>query len=220
MNLRNINQFLLVLGVAFGMPGAITVAWAENSAVIDLEQRGREALKTESYSDALRNFSEASRMTSDAEVQARLNFRQAVTLQQMAIKSETADAQAQLKRAARLFQSFLSTHPDSAAAANNLAKTFEQLGNLVARDSEAGPRTARRYYEVAGQNYQKALAIKDSRQGVYLKNYAEFLERTGDWEKAKETYALLIAEHPLSPSLQQTLANSYAGHGSKDFAEY
>jgi tetratricopeptide (TPR) repeat protein len=191
---------------------------AENSAAIELEQRGRAALKTESYSEALRNFSEASKMTSDTEVQARLNFRQAVTLQQMAVKSDTGDAQMQLKHAARLFQSFLSTHPDSAAAANNLAKTFEQLGNLIARDSGAGE--ARRYYEIADQNYQKALAIKDSRQGVYLKNYAEFLEQTGDWEKAKEYYALLIAEHPLSPSLRQTLANSYAVHGSKDFAEY
>ncbi len=218
MKLRGINQLLLVFSIAYGMPGAITVASAENSAAIDLEQRGREALKTESYSDALRNFSEASRMTSDAEVQARLNFRQAVTLQQMAIKNETGDAQAQLKRAARLFQSFLSTHPDSAAAANNLAKTFEQLGSLIARESGTG--AARRYYEVADQNYQKALAIKDSRQGVYLKNYAEFLEKNGDWEKAKKYYALLVAEHPLSPSLRQTLANSYAEHGSKDFAEY
>ena len=218
MKLRDINQFLLVLSIAFGIPGAITVASAENSAAINLEQRGREALKTESYSEALRNFAEASTMTSDAEVRARLNFRQAVTLQQMAIKSETGDAQAQLKRAARLFQSFLLTHPDSAAAANNLAKTFEQLGNLIARESAAGE--ARRYYEIADQNYQKALAIKDSRQGVYLKNYAEFLEQTGDWEKAKEYYALLIAEHPLSPALRQTLASSYAEHGSKDFAEY
>ena len=218
MKLRDINQFLLVLSIAFGIPGAITVASAENSAAINLEQRGREALKTESYSEALRNFAEASTMTSDAEVRARLNFRQAVTLQQMAIKGETGDAQAQLKRAARLFQSFLLTHPDSAAAANNLAKTFEQLGNLIARESAAGE--ARRYYEIADQNYQKALAIKDSRQGVYLKNYAEFLEQTGDWEKAKEYYALLIAEHPLSPALRQTLASSYAEHGSKDFAEY
>ena len=218
MKLRDINQFLLVLSIAFGIPGAITVASAENSAAINLEQRGREALKTESYSEALRNFAEASTMTSDAEVRARLNFRQAVTLQQIAIKGETGDAQAQLKRAARLFQSFLLTHPDSAAAANNLAKTFEQLGNLIARESAAGE--ARRYYEIADQNYQKALAIKDSRQGVYLKNYAEFLEQTGDWEKAKEYYALLIAEHPLSPALRQTLASSYAEHGSKDFAEY
>ena len=218
MKLRDINQFLLVLSIAFGIPGAITVASAENSAAINLEQRGREALKTESYSEALRNFAEASTMTSDAEVRARLNFRQAVTLQQMAIKGETGDAQAQLKRAARLFQSFLLTHPDSAAAANNLAKTFEQLGNLIARESAAGE--ARRYYEIADQNYQKALAIKDSRQGVYLKNYAEFLEQTGDWENAKDYYALLIAEHPLSPALRQTLASSYAEHGSKDFAEY
>ena len=218
MKLRDINQFLLVLSIAFGIPGAITVASADNSAAINLEQRGREALKTESYSEALRNFAEASTMTIDAEVRARLNFRQAVTLQQMAIKGETGDAQAQLKRAARLFQSFLLTHPDSAAAANNLAKTFEQLGNLIARESAAGE--ARRYYEIADQNYQKALAIKDSRQGVYHKNYAEFLEQTGDWEKAKEYYALLIAEHPLSPALRQTLASSYAEHGSKDFAEY
>ena len=152
MKLRDINQFLLVLSIAFGIPGAITVASAENSAAINLEQRGREALKTESYSEALRNFAEASTMTSDAEVRARLNFRQAVTLQQIAIKGETGDAQAQLKRAARLFQSFLLTHPDSAAAANNLAKTFEQLGNLIARESAAGE--ARRYYEIADQNYQ------------------------------------------------------------------
>jgi hypothetical protein len=218
MKLRNISQLFLVLGIAFGMPGAITVAFAENSAAINLEQRGREALKTESYSEALRSFSEASTMTTDAEVKARLDFRQAVTLQQMAGKTGSSDAQAHLRRAARLFQSFLSTHPDSAAAANNLAKTFEQLGSLVAENSGQGK--AARYFELADQNYQKALAIKDSRQGLYLKNYSEFLERTGNWEKAKEHYALLIADYPLSPSLRQSLASSYEKHGNKDFAEY
>lgn len=218
MKLRNINGIFLAVGIVYGISGAITVGFAQDSTAIDLEKRGRKALESEAYPEALEYFSEASAITPDTKTKSRLDFRQAVTLQQMAVKTELGDPEEQLRRAASLFRSFLAENPDSASAANNLAKTYEQLGNLMVVGSHQSG--AERYFKLADENYQKALATKDSRQGLYLKSYSDFLEQTGNWEKAKESYALLIANYPLSPALRQSLANSYTSHGTKDLAEY
>ena len=78
----------------------------------------------------------------------------------------------------------------------------------------------RGYYRRADANYKTAVSANDANQGLYLKNYAEFLERTGQWEQAKETYAQLVQGYPVSPALQRTLTASYREHGLEDLADY
>lgn len=218
MNNRNLNGFFLSTLAAFVTLGFTASGWAQDRAAIDLEKRGQVALKSETYPAALEYFSEGASRASDPKLKARLDFRQAVTLQQMASDPESGNPENQLRQAARLYQSYLVENPDSAAATNNQAKVYEQLGNQLAESDN--PRQARRYYKVAADNYQKAVAVGDARQGLYLKNYAEFLESTGRWEKAKELYAQLIANHPLSPALQQSLADSFNRHGLQALSEY
>ncbi|MEN8180054.1 MAG: hypothetical protein ABFS39_15740, partial [Pseudomonadota bacterium] len=215
---RNMTGFFLTAVMACWTLGFVTNAWAQDPAAIDLEKRGRAALESGSYPDALKYFSEGSSRASDPNLKARLHFRQAVTLQQMAGNPEFGDPKNQLRRAARMYHVYLKTNPDSAAAANNLAKIYEQFGNEFVE--AANPEQARRHFIRAEENYKKAVKTTGARQGMYLKNYADFLEGAGNWERAKIIYAQIIAEHPLSPALQQSMADSYGKRGLDDLAEY
>lgn len=218
MIIRNMIGLFLTAVMTCWALGFTTNAWAQEQAVIDLEKRGRAALETGSYPSALKYFSEGSSRASDPNLKARLNFRQAVTLQQMAGNPEFGNPENQLRRAARLYQGYLEINPDSASAANNLAKIYEQFGNKFME--AANPEQARRYFIRAEENYKKAVKTTGARQGMYLKNYAGFLEGAGSWKKAKIVYAQIIAEHPLSPALQQSMADSYGRRGLSDLAEY
>ena len=197
---------------------ASPTGWAQEQVITDLEQRGRKALDAKQYSVAREIFSEGAASATDPDEKARLDFRQAVTLQQMATSGEVENPEETLMRAARLYHSYLRQNPDSTATANNLAKVYETLGHGASRepdDEKAGA-----LFKRADSYYQKAIAAGGSSQAFYLKNYAEFLERSGDWRKAKTIYAQLIEEHPVSPKLQQALLKTYAEHGLGDVAEY
>ena len=190
---------------------------AQDEVTTDLEKRGRTALDSKQYSTARELFSEGSARASDPEVKARLDFRQAVTLQQLANTDEAENPEELLQQAARLYHAYLKQNPDSAATANNLAKIYETLGNAALQKSE--PEQAKRNFRRAVGYYKKAVAAGDSNQGLYLKNYAEFLERINAWEEAKKIYAQLVQGYPVSPALQQALTSSYLKHGSGDLAE-
>jgi tetratricopeptide (TPR) repeat protein len=192
--------------------------WTQEEVITDLEKRGRAALESKQYSTAQKYFSEGATKANDPDVKARLDFRQAVTLQQMATAPEVENPEETLMRAARLYHSYLKQNPDSTAAANNLAKIYETLGNAASRDSDHDK--AKALFRRADAYYQKAITPNNSSQALYLKNYAEFLERKGDWKKAKETYAQLIKKHPVPPTLQESLARTYLEHGLDDLADY
>ena len=193
------------------------VGWAQGVVANDLEKRGRMALDAKQYSAAREMFAEGSARATDPEVKARLDFRQAVTLQQMANSGEAENPEENLRLAAGLYHSYLKQNPDSAATANNLAKIYATLGNAALKRTES--RQARAYFRRATGYYKKAVAAGDSNQGLYLKNYAEFLERTDNWEESKKIYAQLIQGYPVSPALQKTLTKSYLRHGPGDLAE-
>jgi len=217
MTLQNMTECLLTVAlVCLALVSASTV-WAQDQATIDLEKRGRAALEVGNYPAAAELFSAGSSRAADPETKARLDFRQAVTLQQMVSKSELDNPDEQLRQAARLYQSYLAVHPESAAAANNLAKIYEQMGDELLKSPN--PDRARRPFSMAARNYQKAVSAADSRQGLYLKNYAELLEKTGEWGRAKEIYAQLVQDHPLSPALLQSMAKSYSSQGLGELAE-
>ena len=191
--------------------------WAQGVVDDNLEKRGRMALDAKQYSAAREIFAEGSANATDPEVKARLDFRQAVTLQQMANAGEAENPEENLRQAARLYHSYLKQNPDSAATANNLAKIYETLGNAsLQRD---GSRGARESFKQATEYYKKAVAAGDSNQGLYLKNYAEFLERIDKWEEAKKIYAQLVHGYPVSAALQKALTQSYMEHGTADLAE-
>ena len=101
MTLRNMMGIFLTIAISCWALGTARTGWAQDQAAID------------------------------PEAQARLDFRQAVALQQMASNSELDNAEELLRQAARLYQSYLTVHPESAAAANNLAKIYEQMGDEV-----------------------------------------------------------------------------------------
>lgn len=190
---------------------------AQDDIANNLEKRGRAALESKQYSTAQELFSEGSARAIDPEVKARLDFRQAVTLQQLAISGEAENPEDLLQKAAVLYHAYLEQNPDSAATANNLAKVYESMGNAALQGSE--PVQAKEYFGRAAGYYKKAVAAGDSSRGLYLKNYAEFLERTNAWEEAKKVYAQLVQGYPISPALQQTLTRSYLKHGNADLAE-
>ncbi len=218
MTLRNMMGIFLTLAIGCWALGSARTGSAQDQVAADLEKRGRMALETGNYPAALELFSEGSSRAADPETKARLDFRQAVALQQMVSNSETDNPEEQLRQAARLYQSYLTVHPESAAAANNLAKIYEQMGDEVLQSPK--PERARRYFKSAAKNYQKAVAAADSRAGLYLKNYAELLEKAGEWKRAKEMYARLVQDHPLSPALLQSITDSYARHGLGELAEF
>ena len=191
--------------------------WAQEEITNNLEKRGRAALNSKQYSTARELFSESSARATDPEVKARLDFRQAVTLQQLANSGEVENPEELLQQAAGLYHAYLKQNPDSAATANNLAKVYETLGNASLQKSESGQ--AKGYFRRAAGYYKKAVAAGDSNQGLYLKNYAEFLERIDAWDEAKKIYAQLVQGYPVSPALQKTLTRSYLKHGSGDLAE-
>jgi hypothetical protein len=186
--------------------------WAQGVVADNLEKRGRMALDAKQYSAARELFAEGSARATDPEEKARLDFRQAVTLQQMASTGEAENPEENLRQAAELYHSYLKHNPDSAATANNLAKIYEALGS--ASSQKAGSKRGRGYFRRAARYYKKAVAAGDSNQGLYLKNYAEFLERIDNWEEAKRVYAQLVQGYPVSPSLQKALTKSYMEHGT------
>ena len=191
--------------------------WAQGVVADNLEKRGRMALDAKQYSAAREIFAEGSARATDPEVKARLDFRQAVTLQQMANTGEAENPEENLRQAARLYHSYLKQNPDSAATANNLAKIYETLGNASLKRNESSQ--AKGYFKRATGYYKKAVAAGDSNQGLYLKNYAEFLERIDNWGEAKKVYAQLVQGYPVSPALQKALTKSYMEHGTADLAE-
>lgn len=218
MNMRIMNRvFLSMLTVSMGLMLSAS-GWAQDEVAIELEKRGRVELESRSYPAALEQFAEAAARASDPKLKARLDFRRAVTLQQMAGDSELSNPQEQLEQATELYRSYLEINPQSAAAANNLAKVYEQLGQQWARSDD--PSRARIYYQLAAEHYERAVGEGGSGVGLYLYNYASFLEHIRSWDRAKKIYSRLIAEQPLSDDLQQTLAESYSQHGLQDLAEY
>jgi tetratricopeptide (TPR) repeat protein len=191
--------------------------WAQGVVADNLEKRGRMALDAKQYSAAREMFAEGSARATDPKVKARLDFRQAVTLQQMANTGEAENPEENLRQAAAIYHTYLKQNPNSAATANNLAKIYETLGNASLQRNES--RQAKGYFRRATGYYRKAVAAGDSNQGLYLKNYAEFLERTDNWEEAKKVYAQLVQGYPVSPALLKALTRSYLRHGPGDLAE-
>ena len=112
-------------------------AWAQDESAIYMEKRGRMALEARQLPQALELFSEGSAEAADPELKARLDFRKAVTLQQMANTATPEDAAEKLLQAARLYHAYLKQNPKSTATANNLAKIYETLGNMALQDSDA-----------------------------------------------------------------------------------
>ena len=215
---RRSNSGIFLIAVAFGAMFTFTMtAWAE-PAVTNLQKRGKLALKKETLPADIARLSEAAAREIDPREKARLDFRRAAALQQLAADPEQANPQEQLKQAAGLYQGYLATNPQSAAAANNLARVYEQLGREA---NKAGDSTeAKHNYALATEHYEKAVNAGDERQGLYLKNYAEFNVTIKNWKKARELYARLIADHPLSPALQKSLFNSFYRHDLNAVVEY
>lgn len=217
MTNRKMTEFFLTVTICCLTLCSISTGWAQGQVAVDLEKRGRAALEAGDLSSAAKIFSEGSSLAVDPKIKARLDFRQAVALQQMAGKPEAENPQENLRQAARLYQSYLAVNPESAAARNNLAKIYGQMGDDLLNGPN--PERARRPFTMAAKNYQKAVSIADSRQGFYMKNYAELLEKMGEWKRAKKIYAQLIQHHPISPGLMQSMANSYSDHGLGEIAE-
>jgi len=190
------------IGVAFTlMAGYCSLLIAETQltpveVITDMEQKGRIALEDQQYDKAYELFSKGSEAATDPDLKARFDFGRAVTLQQMA-------GAPKLERAARLYLDYLDDYPQSSAAKNNLAKVFESLGDLSSQKPSS--EQDNEYYDIAVGFYEEAIKANDSNKGLYLKNYADFLERTGDWDNAKLNYAIMIRGYPISPRLQQTL---------------
>ena len=126
-----------------------------------------------------------------------------MTYQRLAEDAEGDRRQALLHRSAELYDAYLEARPDSGAATNNLAKVYAALG----------------WNETAAELFEQALAVRDDeKQGLYLKNYAQFLDGAGEWEEAKELWSRIVQEQPLSPALQQSMADRFLQAGIEQLA--
>ena len=171
----------------------------------ELTVRGREALGAGRYEEALELFTEASSEASDRDTIDRLLFYRAVTYQRMAEDAEGDRRQALLHRSAKLYDAYLEARPDSGAATNNLAKVYAALG----------------WNDTAAELFEQALAVRDDeKQGLYLKNYAQFLDDAGEWEEAKELYSRMVQEQPLSPALQKSMVERFGKAGIEQLTGY
>ena len=131
-------------------------------------------------------------------------FFRAVSLQQCAPEASPAEQKRMLEEAEGLYKTFLISKPDSAGAANNLAKVYEQLGKEG----------------LAEEMYKRATEYESSRQGAYIQNYAAFLDRTGQWNKASELYLKSVRELPLSNDEREQLASRFAQQGIDELLRF
>jgi len=198
----NSRTITSVLSCCLLMVMAVTVQAQEKAD--ELTTRGREALGAGRYEEALELFTKASSEASDRDTDNRLLFYRAVTYQRLAEEAEGDRRQAQLERSARLYDAYLEARPESGAATNNLAKVYAALG----------------WNDTAAELFEQALAIEDDKQGLYLKNYAQFLDEAGEWEEAKEVYSRIVQEQPLSPALQKTMVDRFGEAGTEELAGY
>ena len=191
-----------VLGGCLLLVVAVT-AQAQETAD-ELTVRGRAALGAARYEEALELFTEASSQASDRETEDRLLFYRAVTYQRMAEGAEGDRRQGLLHRSEKLYDAYLEAHPDSGAATNNLAKVYAALG----------------WNDPAAELFEQALALEDDKQGLYLKNYAQFLDDAGEWEEATELWSRIVQEQPLSPALQKSMVERFGEAGIEELAGY
>ena len=197
---RRLSGFIArILGCCLLLTMALTVQAQEKAD--ELTAR-REALGAGRYEEALELFTKASSEASERDTMDRLLFYRAVTYQQMAEDAEGDRRQALLQRSARLYDAYLEARPESGAATNNLAKVYAALG----------------WNDTAAELFEEALAREDDKQGLYLKNYADFLDETGKWEEAKKLYSRIVEEQPVSPALQQTMVERFGEAGTEELA--
>ena len=191
-----------VLGCCLLLVVAVT-AQAQETAD-ELTVRGRDALGAARYEEALELFTEASSEASDRDTIDRLLFYRAVTYQRMAEGAEGDRRQGLLHRSEKLYDAYLEARPDSGAATNNLAKVYAALG----------------WNDPAAEFFEQALALEDDKQGLYLKNYAQFLDDAGEWEDATELWSRMVQEQPLSPALQKSMVERFGEAGIEQLAGY
>jgi hypothetical protein len=212
-------RVVLKVVIAYCVLATHPVVWAQDEKAIELEEQGRGALNSGRYAEAVELFSAGSSLATDAELKARIDFRQAVARQQMSVRESDPEIRiAQLRSAARLYSQYLKTNPESSAAANNLAKIYKQMG--IEAQNSGRVDSVPRFFQRSAALFEKAIAAVDDRQGLYLKNYAQLLEHTGEWEKAKSVYTQIIKEQPMSSEFQQAIADSYIKHGLDQLSQY
>ena len=184
----------------FGL--AVTVEAQETAEALMV--RGRDALGAGRNEEAIRLFNDASSDATVRTTQDRLLFYRAVTYQRLAEDAEGERRQGLLHRSAELYDAYLEAHPESGAATNNLAKVYAELG----------------WNDTAADLFEQALEAGDDKQGLYLKNYAQFRDDSGEWEQAKELYSRMVQEQPLSPALQKSMAERFGKAGIDEYAGY
>jgi len=199
---RQLQSVARVLGCCLLLVAGVTVQAQE--AAEELTVRGRGALGAGRYEEALELFNDAFSQVTDRATQNRLLFYRAVTYQRLAEDAEGDRRQSLLHRSAEFYDAYLEAHPDSGAATNNLAKVYAALG----------------WNDVAAEHFERAVETGDDNQGLYLKNYAQFRDDTGEWEEAKELYSRMVQEQPLSPALQRSMAERFGKAGVDQFAGY
>ena len=168
-------------------------------------QRGLKALRAGRYEEAAALLNQARQETGPEAAEARrLAFDQGVALQRLAEDVADPERPQLLEQAVRAYQDYLKFDPRSAAAANNCARALEASGR---------PAEARSYY-------QMAIRTDDPRRGIYLENFARFLDSVGDHSEASALYLRLIVEEPGAVSRHEVLTRRFASLGDAELAAY
>lgn len=98
-----------------------------------------------------------------------------------------------LRRAELEYQTLLEHTPSSAGTYNNLARIYDQMGRP----------------DDASDAYERAVAVEDDRQPVFMLNYADFLRRQGRHSTAIGYYQRVLEGQPENPRALKGLAEAY-----------
>lgn len=168
----------------------------------ELGERGFAALTAGRWDEARmafrRRLAEAVR-ADDAVGQAEAWFYLGLVDQQAADAAEGVDADRRrglLQTAQAGYRRALALKPEAAGVWNNLARVQVALGQT----------------NDALGSLNRAVAMKDARQGFYAQNYADLLLATGQWREACRHYAWLAGEQPRNTAVWERMVEACLEH--------
>ena len=161
-------------------------------AEAELAEKGKHYLKTGELELALEVFAHGQRQARTQEARADFAFYRGRAYQALA-EEHPQRRVPYLKRAAKTYSEYLRQKPDSGAGLNNLARVYQGLER----------------WDEAERHYRRAIRLGDGREAYYRKNYAAFLDRRGDWDRATTQYIRLLSGPARNPALHRKMIDRF-----------
>ena len=213
-----LGRLISVLLAIFSMGAAIPPAmgWAHppvqlSSKALPLEPAQTTAARPrepKDYEGTVARYKESlrlARQAGDKKAEADCFFYLGLTRQQQAsAKGWGPEAQPSILEAEQYYKQALAIRPDSASTLNNLAQLYLRTGRK----------------QEAEELLKKAVALGDSKQAFYAKNYGDLLTSDRDSQRAQQYYELAAKSQPENAEAHEKLVGSYLTVNPKGLGEY